>query len=151
MSDFYDEINALINDIVAGRATKRDAEKKIEELKEEFGRDTFPSINFEKEPRPWSKDYLFTLKRKNITGACSEEFIRHMAEVSEDVYSKKRKTIIGIIIVSIVVLILAIITLAFSMGSRKQTEGKDTSCIEYKDNVETIKITGNDDGYDNIV
>ena len=110
MSDFYDEINFLVNNIVAGKATKIDAEKKIKELKEEFGSDKFPDINFEKQPRPWAKDYLIALYRKNITGACSEEFIMHMVEVSENVFSKKkkRKAIIGIIIAAVI--LIAIIT-----------------------------------------
>ena len=44
----------------------------------------------------------------NITGACSEEFLIHMAEVSEYITSQKKKKAIGITIVGIVVLIIVI-------------------------------------------
>lgn len=112
LPDFYDEVNILVNDIMEQRITRNDVSGRVQSLKAKYGNDSFPNIHFEKEARPWNKAYLLRLKQKNITGACSEEFILHMAEVSDDLASRKKRIIViaaaavAIVVVAIVVLVL---------------------------------------------
>lgn len=121
MTDFYDEVNKLVNNIARGKVGKNDAEQIIEELKSKYGSDVFPSYDFHKQPMPWTKEYLHTLQKKNVTGACSEEFILHMAEVSDYISSKKKKTIIGIAVVIIIIVVLIIIMTIISIYDSNQT------------------------------
>ena len=53
----------------------------------------------------------------NITGACSEEFILHMAEVGEYIRMRKRKLIIGI---AIIVILLFFTILIFILKPASQ-------------------------------
>ena len=96
MTEFYDEVNELVNDILAYKATRDEAEARINEMKRKYGADAFPGIHFKAEPKPWDKKYLQKLKAMNITGACSEEFLLHMAEVSEAVSAGRKKLLIGL-------------------------------------------------------
>lgn len=93
MSDFFGEINRLVEDIINHNMDSVQVQTRIDELKKKYGEDSFPSIHFEKKPLPWSKSYLRELREKNVTGACSEEFLLHMAEVSDYLSVKKRKKI----------------------------------------------------------
>lgn len=108
MNNYYDEINLLVNDITEGKVNRDAVENKIADLKGKYGDDIFPRIQFQKKSKPWDKEYFAKLKKMNITGACSEEFLIHMAEVSEYITSQKKKKAIGITIVGIVVLIIVI-------------------------------------------
>lgn len=128
LSDFYDEVNILINDIIEQRITKNDASKRIRDLKTKYGNDIFPGIHFEKEAKPWNKDYLLKLKDKNITGACSEEFILHMAEVSEDIVLRKKRIIVSAVVSVIVVIFIIVL---FLLGINKQPETYDISAIDF--------------------
>ena len=105
----YDEINLLVNDILDGSVSRDDVASRIKSLKELYGDDIFPDINFQKEPKPWNSAYFSKLKKMNITGACSEEFILHMAEVGEYIRMRKRKLIIGIIVILLFFTILIFI------------------------------------------
>ena len=68
MSNFYNEINKLTEDIVKHRVNEIQVEERINRLKKRYGEDAFPSFNFEKNPQLWSKSYLLELKEKNVTG-----------------------------------------------------------------------------------
>lgn len=96
MPDFFDEVGNLVDDITDFKITKAETAVRIENLKKKYGKDAFPDIHFQKEERPWRKEYLYKLKKMNITGACSEEFLLHMAEVSEEIASRKKKVVRGI-------------------------------------------------------
>ena len=98
LPDFYDELNNLVKDITDCKITKVEARTRITELKNKYGDDAFPSIHFQVKPKPWNKKYLHKLKEMNITGACSEEFLLHMAEVSEAVAVKRKRFFLGVII-----------------------------------------------------
>lgn len=106
MNDFYDAVNALVNGILNYKVTRKEAAARINALKKEYGEDSFPEINFQKEPRPWNVEYFQKLKMMNITGACSEDFILHMAEVAEDIIWKRRIAIIVIAVIAIVILVV---------------------------------------------
>lgn len=126
MPDFYDEINILLNDIIEKRITKNDVSRRIQALKTRYGDDIFPSIYIEKEAKPWNKAYLLKLKEKSITGACSEEFILHMAEVSDDIVLRKKRMVICAAALAVVAIVIVLLLL----GINKQPETYDTSTID---------------------
>ena len=97
MSNFYNEINKLTEDIVKHRVNEIQVEERINRLKKRYGEDAFPSFNFEKNPQLWSKSYLLELKEKNVTGAYSEEFLLYMAEVSDYLAKRKKRTLIMVV------------------------------------------------------
>lgn len=133
MVDLYDEISVLISGIVSGQINVKEAEQYIDRLKNQYGTDAFPSFDFKKQPQPWNKDYLRELQKKNITGACSEEFILHMAEVSEYVFGKRKKNIIRCVITAVII-ILMIIVLALASNKGKKEDEQSLGLI--KDSVE---------------
>lgn len=130
MADFYDEVNLLVNDIATGKTNLKEVRVSIERIKTKFGSDTFPSFSFEKQPKPWNFEYLHELQRKNVTGACSEEFIIHMAEVSDYVFGRQRRNVIGAI-VAIVIVIIIIIVLVMNANNSKQKEEEQSSRSNY--------------------
>ncbi len=105
MADFFEDVNKLVNGIIAGKINREKAEKIIKEIKREYGDDAFPDFSFEKQAKPWDKAYLQQLKTQNVTGACSEEFILHMAEVGDSISIRKKIKIAGIVIVALMVII----------------------------------------------
>ncbi|HAY04563.1 MAG TPA: hypothetical protein DCX57_09310 [Lachnospiraceae bacterium] len=110
MIDFFDEVNGLVGDILSHEVDCVKAKERISELKKKYGQDAFPSIYFKKKNKPWDKAYLRELKEKNTTGACSEEFLVHMAEVSDYLSKKKdRKFIIGIVAGATIVLLIILV------------------------------------------
>jgi hypothetical protein len=108
MTDFFDEVNKMVNDIIDHKINKSEVSAKIFELKETYGEDAFPSIHFQRKEQPWDRKYLQKLKEMNITGACSEEFLLHMAEVSDCISSKKKKLYFAIASLIVVALIIII-------------------------------------------
>lgn len=113
MNDFFDEVNVLVNDIVSHNVDATGTQVRIDELKKKYGEDSFPSINFEKQSKPWDEAYLKELKEKNVTGACSEDFLLHMAEVSDFLSNKKQSytTIAIVAAIVVVIIIILVITL----------------------------------------
>ena len=110
MSDFFDEINRLVGDIIKHNVDSVQVQNCIDGLKKEYGEDSFSSINFEKKSQPWDEPYLRELKEKNVTGACSEEFLLHMAEVSDYLSARKRRTLTkAIVSVGVIALIIVLI------------------------------------------
>lgn len=109
MMDFYEEINTLVNEINKGKVNKQEANQRIKNLKETYGDDVFPSFEFEKKPKPWTKAYFYTLQKKNMTGACSEEFILHMAEVGDYLSLKRKKSIVGIAVMVILIILVIMV------------------------------------------
>lgn len=108
MNDFFEEINQLVGDIVNHDIDLAQTQIRINELKKKYGDDLFSSINFEKKPLPWNESYLRELKEKNVTGACSEEFLFHMAEVSDYIFAKKRKLTTIAVVAGVVIFLIAI-------------------------------------------
>lgn len=110
MAGVYDGINQLVNDIVENKINQKETKIRIDDLKKKYGDDIFPDFLFEPEKKPWNKSYLTKLKKMNITGACSEDFILHMAEVSDFVHKKERQRrflfVLGGVVILIVILYL---------------------------------------------
>lgn len=116
MSDFFDEINMLVGDIINHNADSVQVKARIDGLKKQYGEDSFSSINFEKKPLPWDEAYLRELREKNVTGACSEEFLLHMAEVSDYLSARKGRTssiVAGVAIVLVLILIIIFVSMFF--------------------------------------
>jgi hypothetical protein len=111
MNDFMDEINRLVRDIVDHNVDLEQTHTRIDGLKRKYGTDSFSSINFEKKPLPWDESYLRELKEKNITGACSEDFLLHMAEVSDYLLAKKRRKLAIVIVAGVVIVLIAILVI----------------------------------------
>ena len=109
MNESYTEIYTLVNDIVDHKVNLEEAAERIEMLKSLYGDDIFPGYIFEKEPKPWRKSYLKELKEMHISGACSEEFILYMAEVSDDIYAQKMRMIIGVAVTAVIILLLVLL------------------------------------------
>ena len=109
MSDFFDEINKLVGDIVNHNVDSDQVQARMDGLKKEYGENSFTSINFKKKPLPWDKAYLRELKEKNVTGACSEEFLLHMAEVSDYISAKKSRRSIMAIVAGVVIVLITIL------------------------------------------
>lgn len=112
-NDYFVEINSLINQILEKHISVEEVSKEIDKLIAKHGSSIFPEIVFTKKPKPWNKDYLEELKNKNITGACSKEFVLHMAEVSSYIAARKRKKTgvgiaIGLIIITIGIILFFI-------------------------------------------
>lgn len=120
MMNFYDEMNELINGIMRADIDRSGVEQAIRRLKDKYGDDSFPDFDFRKQNKPWTEEYLKSLKIKNVTGACSEEFILHMAEVSDYLSKKRKKKNILII----VVVLLSILTVLAVFSLRKTQEQK---------------------------
>lgn len=121
MADVYDEMNQLINDILENKINSKETGIRIKMLKEKYGEDIFPGFAFHPESKPWDKDYLKKLKTMSITGACSEQFIIHMSEVSEFIYEKKKKKLLFGFITGVVVLLIMVFGVIFA--GRQNEEG----------------------------
>lgn len=93
MSDFFNELIPLVNNIFYGKCGLSETKKRIKELEEKYGDDIFLSCNCNyKDKKDWDRKYLDWLKTKSITGmADSKPFILHLAEVSETVYRKEKR------------------------------------------------------------
>ena len=130
MADFYDEVNLLVNDIATGKTNVKEVRVSIERIKTQFGSAACPGNSIEKQSKPRNFEYLHELQRKNVTGACSEEFIIHMAEVSDYVFGRQRRNVIGAI-VAIVIVIIIIIVLVMNANNSKQKEEEQSSSSNY--------------------
>lgn len=115
MNNFYNELNRLINDILEQKISQKEVYQKIRGLKESYGEDVFPEFAFVPEEKPWNKDYMAKLKKMSITGACSEQFILHIAEVSEYLYKRRKVKYICVSVAGIIVIMI----IAFCMMFRK--------------------------------
>lgn len=87
-NDYFEEIYLLVADILQKHIPIDDVKNRINVLSMKYGEGIFPEIIFAKRERPWNDEYLCELKRMNITGACSKDFLLHMAEVSRYLYEK---------------------------------------------------------------
>ncbi len=112
MMKSYEELNNLIEGISNKKIGKEEAKDEIVHLRQKYGEDYFPPYRFTPAPKPWDEKYFESLKEKNMTGAGSEAFILHMAEVGEYLYKKRIRfsIILGTSAVAIVVCIIIFLT-----------------------------------------
>ena len=113
MNDLFDEVNELVNDIVNEELNVVGTQNRINDIKRKYGNNCFPSIHFDKKPQPWDKGYLMELKAKNVTGACSEEFLLHMAEVGENIRNKKIKFVLLTVVIILITILFLMLCIVF--------------------------------------
>ena len=82
----------LTNSILSGELTVEQVKCEIERIESEYGPSAFDSYKVKKTNAPWNKEDLEKLEIQSASGACSKEFYLYMAEVSEFVYKKNKKT-----------------------------------------------------------
>lgn len=109
MRDWIDEIRELIYKISKGKISKKEVEKEMDRLERKYGKDILFDYTPPKKAKPWSEKYLKELDNFSLTGVCSREFISHFAEVSENIYMKKRLKKIFIILGIVILIIIGII------------------------------------------
>lgn len=82
----------LTNSILAGDLTVDQVKSEINRIESEYGLGSFDSCKVSKKSAPWTKEDLDELEIQSASGACSKDFYLYMAEVSEFVYKKNKKT-----------------------------------------------------------
>lgn len=82
----------LTNSIVAGDLTIEQVKEELNRIETEYGPDSFDLYKVKKKSAPWSKEDLEDLEIQSASGACSKDFYLYMAEVSEFVHRKNRKS-----------------------------------------------------------
>lgn len=133
MNDFFDEINKLVREIVNHNVDSVQTQIRIDELKKKYGEDVFPSIYFEEKPLPWDESYLRELREKNVTGACSEEFLLHMAKVSDYLFEKKHNKwtiVVGILIAFVIISMILYIGGGRGNGDISNYERKNCNWVD---------------------
>lgn len=123
----------LIFSVISGRISEKEFNKKVKELKDNYGEDAFCPYTFKKQGKPWTKEYYKELEKQAICGACSEEFIRHLYEVKCSVEGKrfgieevvKRVKNFSSIIIGAVIILAAIIAIVAFIGTHKTNKGEN--------------------------
>lgn len=82
----------LTNSILAGDLNVDQVKSEVNRIESEYGPGSFDSYKVRKTSAPWTKEDLDELEIQSISGACSKDFYLYMAEVSEFVYKKNKKT-----------------------------------------------------------
>ena len=103
------EIWELINKISKGEISKKEAEREIDSLERKYGKNILAYYTPPKKLKPWNEEYLKELKKFSLNGVWSKDFIVHFAEVSENIYMKKRLKKIFLILVIVLLIVIGII------------------------------------------
>lgn len=82
----------LTDGIISGKMDRECVEKEMKRIESEYGTGSFNSYKVQKKSAPWTKKDLDNLEIQSASGACSKEFYLYMAEVSEYVYGKNKKS-----------------------------------------------------------
>lgn len=82
----------LTNSILAGDLTVDQVKSEINRIESEYGSGSFDSCKVRKKSAPWTKEDLDELEIQSALGTCSKDFYLYMAEVSEFVYKKNKKS-----------------------------------------------------------
>ena len=123
----------LIMEIISGELSKTKFEEKMRALADNYGEDAFCPYIFKKKEGPWKKEYYEKLEKKAISGAGSEEFIRHLYEVKCSVEGKRfgiKEVVKQVknfcpIIIGVVILLAAIVAIVVFIGTHKTNKGEN--------------------------
>ena len=74
-----------------GDYTLEQAEKELDRMEESYGEEAFLAGSVVRKEPPWTMKDLEKLNMEVTAGAGSRELLHYMAEVSDAVYSKKRR------------------------------------------------------------
>ncbi|OUQ76582.1 hypothetical protein [Flavonifractor sp. An100] len=89
-----DNIQARINfvdKVMKGQYSRAEAEAELDRMEQEFGERAFTTGKVTRKSKPWSMEDLKDLERDFMASASSRKFFEYMAEMSEEVYRKKRQ------------------------------------------------------------
>ena len=89
-----DNIQARINfvdKVMKGQYSRAEAEAELDRMEQEYGKDAFTIGTVTRKPKPWTMEDLKDLERDFMASASSRKFFEYMAEMSEEVYRKKRQ------------------------------------------------------------
>ena len=117
MSESAKEMSLLARQIFDGTISYDVAISRIEQIEKDYGSNAFPPVPFTKKEKPWDTDYLKDLESQNMAGACSKEFLLHIAEVRKELDAQQRKHPKFIIVAAVVAIILLIIILSNSANA----------------------------------
>lgn len=112
---------AFARKVKNGEYTLAQAEEELDRMEARYGEEAFLSGSVIRKEPPWTMEDLESLDREVTAGAGSREFLHYMAEVSDAVYSKKRRTKM-LAIVGGVVAALALIGAAVAFVRHQQSE-----------------------------
>ncbi len=141
MSGIEEQI-ALTSQILKGEIGRADVEKELDRISREYGEDCFNSYTVKRKPKPWKEEDLKELQVLSASGAASKDFYRYMAEVSEELFSRKarKKKIYFYIGVAVVIILIAIFVFCFGhvnaaveaveLGT-EELSPQDNSLIDY--------------------
>lgn len=123
----------LVLAIISGKTSEKDFNKQVKDLKDKYGEDAFCSYTFEKQSKPWTKEYYKELETQAIYGAGSEEFIRHLYEVKCSVEEKRfgiKEVVKQVenfypIIIGVVIILAIIVALVALIGTHKTNKGEN--------------------------
>lgn len=105
----------FVKEIANGKLSLKDVQQRIQEYEQKYGIDFFDDYDIEKKEKPWNKEYLKELEAKILSGIRSKQFILHLAEVSEYVYTNekteinKHKTFLISTIIAVIVVVTIIL------------------------------------------
>ncbi len=112
MDERYDEMNHLIRLIIEEHISADEVREKIKDMSARYGDDLFPEFIFSPQSPPWNEEYMEKLKRMNVGGACSKDFLCHMAEVGcyiEKQKNRKKLIVLFGFIAAIILLVIIMI------------------------------------------
>ena len=81
----------FVHKVMDGKYSRAEAEAELNRMEQLYGEDAFSIGKVVRKPKPWTMEDLEELERDFMASASSREFFRYMAEMSEEVYRKKRE------------------------------------------------------------
>lgn len=112
---------AFARKVKNGEYTLAQAEAELDRMEAHYGEEAFLAGSVIRKEPPWTMEDLESLDMEVTAGAGSREFLHYMAEVSDAVYSKRRRTKM-LAIVGGVVAALALIGAAVAVVRHQQAE-----------------------------
>lgn len=103
---------SLENRILHGQISAKQVDREIADIEAEYGKDAFNPCRVTPKDKPWTKETLKELDELFQFGAQSQECLRYMAKVSDEVYRAKRlkkMILMGLLAVLVCVLLVMVV------------------------------------------
>ena len=81
----------FVHKVMDGKYSRAEAEAELNRMEQLYGEDAFSIGKVVRKPKPWTMEDLEELERDFMASASSRKFFEYMAEMSEEVYRKKRQ------------------------------------------------------------
>lgn len=105
-----------------GEYTLAQAEAELDRIEARYGEDAFLAGSVTRKEPPWTMEDLEGLNMKVTAGAGSRELLHYMAEVSDAVYSQKRRVKMLAIAGGIVAAAILLLGAAFAVVRHQRVE-----------------------------